>query len=155
MSSPPVAKRARLELNDIDAENTVFDQAEQLQVELEQVCACSGSMLVGVNSNGGVCHAGKSCNRAEKAMFDQPCITTHCSIRSCHASPQLNDEASEKILEVEREYNRKRRPKYVARGQLLHTVPNFWQRALSNSAIISSLMTEDDTKALAYLDEVC
>lgn len=70
------------------------------------------------------------------------------------AHPQINDEASEKILEIEREYNRKRRPKYESRSKLLRSIPKFWQRVLSNSAIVSSLLTEDDIKALEYLEEV-
>lgn len=50
MSSPPVAKRARLELDDIDAQNNVFDQAEQLQAELEQVYTCYGMTCVAVSA---------------------------------------------------------------------------------------------------------
>ena len=42
----------------------------------------------------------------------------------------LNDEASERVLEVEKEYNRLRRPHYRERSALLRKIPGFWSKVV-------------------------
>ena len=39
---------------------------------------------------------------------------------------QVNDEASMKVLEVEMEYNRRRKPVYEKRARLIRDIEQFW-----------------------------
>lgn len=41
---------------------------------------------------------------------------------------KLNDEASDKVLEIEKEYNRLRRPFFKKRSEVLRKVPGLWAR---------------------------
>jgi hypothetical protein len=49
-------------------------------------------------------------------------ICTHCW--------QVNEEASEKVMEVEQKYSEIRRPVYVRRGDIIKTIPDFWLTAV-------------------------
>lgn len=48
---------------------------------------------------------------------------------------QVNEEASDKVLEVERKYNKIRRPVYVRRNEIISSIPDFWLTAVSGRAI--------------------
>lgn len=43
-------------------------------------------------------------------------------------SLQVNDEASDKVLAVEQEYNKKRRPIYMQRNAVFARIPQFWKK---------------------------
>lgn len=43
-------------------------------------------------------------------------------------SLQVNDEASDKVLAVEQEYNKKRRPIYTQRNAVFARIPQFWKK---------------------------
>lgn len=45
---------------------------------------------------------------------------------------QINEEASEKVLEVEQKYNEIRKPAYDRRNEVIKTIPDFWLTAVSN-----------------------
>jgi len=43
----------------------------------------------------------------------------------------LNEEASEEILKVEQKFNKKRKPYFDKRNELIRKIPNFWVTAVS------------------------
>lgn len=45
---------------------------------------------------------------------------------------QVNEEASEKVLEVEQKYNEIRKPVYVRRNEIIQKIPDFWLTAVRN-----------------------
>lgn len=44
---------------------------------------------------------------------------------------ELNDKATEEILEVERKYNRLRKPIYQKRAEAIRKLPDFWYKVVS------------------------
>ena len=67
---------------------------------------------------------------------------------------QVNDEASDRVLEVEREYNVKRRPIFERRNGIIAGVEGFWRTAFLNHPALSMLFTPDDVELLSYVTEV-
>ena len=67
---------------------------------------------------------------------------------------QVNDEASDKVLQIEVEYNQKRQPIYRERSKLLRRLPNFWQTVLMQQETLCELIHEDDEEALFYCEDV-
>ncbi|CAD7696921.1 unnamed protein product [Ostreobium quekettii] len=67
---------------------------------------------------------------------------------------KVNDEASEKVLQLEQQYNKQRKPIYARRGQMIAKIPEFWKTAFLNHPVLSDLITEDDEEALFFLAEV-
>lgn len=67
---------------------------------------------------------------------------------------QVNDEASEKVLQVEQRYNKVRKPIYIKRSDVIAKVPDFWKTSFLHHPVLSDLITEDDEEALCYLSEV-
>ena len=67
---------------------------------------------------------------------------------------QVNDEASDRVLEVEREYNVKRRPIFERRNGIIAGVEGFWRTAFLNHPALSTLFTPDDVELLSYVTEV-
>ena len=45
---------------------------------------------------------------------------------------QINEEASEKVLELEQQYNVIRKPVYDKRNDVIKSIPDFWLTAVSN-----------------------
>ncbi|XP_058083792.1 NAP1-related protein 1-like isoform X2 [Magnolia sinica] len=43
---------------------------------------------------------------------------------------KINEEASDKVLEVEQKYNEIRRPVYTRRNDIIHSIPDFWLTAV-------------------------
>mmetsp|Transcript_18896 Transcript_18896/g.49226 ORF Transcript_18896/g.49226 Transcript_18896/m.49226 type:complete len:266 (+) Transcript_18896:546-1343(+) len=67
---------------------------------------------------------------------------------------EINEKALEKVFEVEREFNQKRRPVYQDRQKILAKVPHFWQQALLAHPLIRQMVTDDDIEVLQYCTEV-
>lgn len=44
---------------------------------------------------------------------------------------QINEEASDKVLEVEQKYNEIRKPVYDKRNEIIKAIPDFWLTAVS------------------------
>ncbi|GIL92362.1 hypothetical protein Vretifemale_19875, partial [Volvox reticuliferus] len=70
------------------------------------------------------------------------------------ALDKVNDEASDRVLAVEQEYNKKRRPIYAERAEIIRKVPQFWQRVLSSHPTLADLLTDDDLAILEYVTEL-
>lgn len=69
-------------------------------------------------------------------------------------SAQINDESSDKVLEVERQYNEVRRPVFARRGEVIAKVPDFWGTAFINHPFFRDILSEQDEEALTYLSKV-
>lgn len=67
---------------------------------------------------------------------------------------KVNDEASDRVLAVEQEYNKKRRPIYSERSEIIKKVPQFWQRALSSHPTLADQLSDDDAAVLEFVTEV-
>ncbi|KAL2499960.1 NAP1-related protein 2 [Abeliophyllum distichum] len=65
---------------------------------------------------------------------------------------KVNEEASEKVLEVEQKYNEIRRPVYVRRNEIISSIPDFWLTAFLSHPSLSDLLNEEDQKIFKYLD---
>ncbi|KAK4402286.1 NAP1-related protein 2 [Sesamum angolense] len=67
---------------------------------------------------------------------------------------QINEEASEKVLEVEQKYNTIRKPVYDKRNDIIKTIPDFWLTAFMSHPALSELLTEEDQKIFKYLSNL-
>lgn len=52
---------------------------------------------------------------------------------------QINEEASEKVLELEQQYNEIRKPVYDKRNEVVKSIPDFWLTAVSAYTCIKKL----------------
>jgi len=64
---------------------------------------------------------------------------------------KVNEEASDKVLEVEQKYNEVRRPVYARRNEIIREIPDFWLTAFLSHPILGELLTEDDQKIFKHL----
>ncbi|KAJ7970971.1 NAP1-related protein 2-like [Quillaja saponaria] len=67
---------------------------------------------------------------------------------------KVNEEASDKVLEVEQKYNEIRRPVYVKRNEIIKSIPDFWLTAFLSHPALSDLLTDGDQKIFKYLDSL-
>ncbi|TQD92022.1 hypothetical protein C1H46_022426 [Malus baccata] len=63
----------------------------------------------------------------------------------------INEEASDKVLEVEQKYNEVRRPVYDKRNDIIKSIPDFWLTAFLSHPALSELLTEEDQKIFKHL----
>ncbi|XP_050314131.1 protein SET isoform X2 [Anthonomus grandis grandis] len=67
----------------------------------------------------------------------------------------INEKAAEEILQIERKYNRLRKPQFEKRNQLISNIPNFWVTAMMNHPDISNLFTgQEEEDCLHHLTKV-
>ncbi|ERM99064.1 NAP1-related protein 2 [Amborella trichopoda] len=64
---------------------------------------------------------------------------------------KVNEEASDKVLEVEQKYNEIRRPVYGRRNEIIQTIPDFWLTAFLSHPALCDLLSEEDQKIFKYL----
>jgi len=67
---------------------------------------------------------------------------------------KVNEEASEKVLEVEQKYNEIRRPVYVKRNEIIKAIPDFWLTAFLSHPALGDLLSMDDQQIFNYLDSL-
>ncbi|KAG8388680.1 hypothetical protein BUALT_Bualt02G0150500 [Buddleja alternifolia] len=67
---------------------------------------------------------------------------------------KINEEASEKVLEVEQKYNEIRKPVYDRRNDVIKTIPDFWLTAFMSHPALNELLTEEDQKIFKYLSNI-
>eukprot|EP01018_Ginkgo_biloba_P038524 Gb_36879 [translate_table: standard] len=67
---------------------------------------------------------------------------------------KANEEANDKVLEIEQLYMEKRRPIYQRRNEVIEKIPEFWLTAFLSHPHLRDLLTEDDQKAFKYLQSV-
>nr|XP_010926547.1 NAP1-related protein 2 isoform X2 [Elaeis guineensis] len=67
---------------------------------------------------------------------------------------RVNEEASDKVLEVEQKYNEIRRPIYRKRNEIIKSIPDFWLTAFLSHPALSNLLSEEDQKIFKYLESL-
>lgn len=67
---------------------------------------------------------------------------------------KINEEASEKVLEVEQKYNEIRKPVYDKRNDVIKSIPDFWLTAFMSHPALSELLTDEDQKIFKYLSNL-
>ncbi|PVU94345.1 hypothetical protein BB561_002604 [Smittium simulii] len=60
---------------------------------------------------------------------------------------ELHDE----IYKIQAKYELKKAEFYTKRAAVIAKIPNFWQRAIENQAVLSTLVESEDSNALEYL----
>ncbi|XP_038978477.1 NAP1-related protein 2-like [Phoenix dactylifera] len=58
----------------------------------------------------------------------------------------INEEASDKVLEVEQKYNEVRRPVYIKRNEIIQSIPDFWLTAKDTEHNFFSWFGETELK---------
>jgi template-activating factor I len=66
----------------------------------------------------------------------------------------LNEKASEEILKVEQSFNRRRKPMYAKRTDIIAKIPQFWLTAFSNHPQMATMIDEEEEKFLQYLRDM-
>ncbi|XP_050224604.1 NAP1-related protein 2 isoform X2 [Mercurialis annua] len=67
---------------------------------------------------------------------------------------KINEEASDKVLEVEQKYNEIRKPVYDKRNDIIKSIPDFWLTAFLSHPALSSLLSEEDQKIFKHLSSL-
>ncbi|XP_042953602.1 NAP1-related protein 1-like isoform X4 [Carya illinoinensis] len=66
----------------------------------------------------------------------------------------INEEASDKVLEVEQKYNEIRRPVYDKRTEMIKSIPDFWLTAFLSHPALGELLNEEDQKIFKHLSSL-
>ncbi|KAG6736356.1 hypothetical protein POTOM_060898 [Populus tomentosa] len=64
---------------------------------------------------------------------------------------KINEEASDKVLEVEQKYNEIRKPVYDKRNEIIKSIPDFWLTAFLSHPALGILLSEEDQKIFKFL----
>lgn len=67
---------------------------------------------------------------------------------------KINEEASDKVVELEQKYNVIRKPIYDKRNDIIKCIPDFWLTAFMSHPALSELLTEEDQKMFKYLNNL-
>ncbi|XP_059670322.1 NAP1-related protein 2-like [Cornus florida] len=67
---------------------------------------------------------------------------------------KVNEEASDRVLEVEQKYNEIRRPVYIKRNEIIKSIPDFWLTAFLSHPALGDLLSEEDQKIFKYLNSL-
>ncbi|KAG5230016.1 NAP1-related protein [Salix suchowensis] len=67
---------------------------------------------------------------------------------------KINEEASDKVLEVEQKYNEIRKPVYDNRNEIIKSIPDFWLTAFLSHPALGTLLSEEDQKVFKYLSSL-
>ncbi|RDY12231.1 NAP1-related protein 2, partial [Mucuna pruriens] len=64
---------------------------------------------------------------------------------------KINEEASDKVLEIEQKYNEIRKPAYDKRNEIVKSIPDFWLTAFMSHPALCELLNDDDQQIFKYL----
>lgn len=67
---------------------------------------------------------------------------------------KINEEASDKVLEVEQKYNEIRRPVYNKRNEVIQSIPDFWITAFLSHPVLGDLLNDEDHKIFKHLKSI-
>ncbi|XP_051115989.1 NAP1-related protein 2-like [Andrographis paniculata] len=67
---------------------------------------------------------------------------------------KINEEASEKVLEVEQKYNEIRKPIYDRRNDVIKSIPDFWLTAFMSHPALCDMLNEEDQKIFKHLSNL-
>ncbi|OMJ21804.1 Protein SET [Smittium culicis] len=64
------------------------------------------------------------------------------------------NELHDEIYRLQAQYELKKSDLYDERSQIIAKIPNFWQRAIDNQTVLSTMIEEEDSAALEFLTNV-
>ncbi|KAI8543370.1 hypothetical protein RHMOL_Rhmol08G0211900 [Rhododendron molle] len=67
---------------------------------------------------------------------------------------KINEEATDKVFEVEKKYNDERKLVYDKRNDVIKSIPDFWLTAFLSHPALCDLLTEEDQKVFKYLSSL-
>ncbi|XP_020586704.1 NAP1-related protein 1-like [Phalaenopsis equestris] len=67
---------------------------------------------------------------------------------------KINEDASDKVLEVEQKFNEIRQPVYKRRNDIIQSIPDFWLTAFMSHPGLGQLLSEEDQKIFKYLSSL-
>ncbi|XP_029130428.1 NAP1-related protein 2 isoform X3 [Cajanus cajan] len=67
---------------------------------------------------------------------------------------KINEEASDKVLEIEQKYNEIRKPVYDKRNDIIKAIPDFWLTAFLSHPALGDLLNDEDQKIFKYLSSL-
>ncbi|KAE8707406.1 NAP1-related protein 2 [Hibiscus syriacus] len=67
---------------------------------------------------------------------------------------KINEEATEKVLEVEQKYNEIRKPIYDKRNEKIKSITDFWLTAFLSHPALGELLNEEDQKIFKYISSL-
>jgi template-activating factor I len=67
---------------------------------------------------------------------------------------KIDEEVSDKALEIEHEYNKIRKPVYDKRNDLIKSIPNFWSTAFLIHPALGDLLNKKDRKIFKHLSSL-
>ncbi|OAY47633.1 NAP1-related protein 2 [Manihot esculenta] len=67
---------------------------------------------------------------------------------------KINEEASDKVLEVEQKYNEIRKPVYDNRNEIIKNIPDFWLTAFLSHPVLHTVLNEEDQKIFKYISSL-
>ncbi|RDX85881.1 NAP1-related protein 2 [Mucuna pruriens] len=67
---------------------------------------------------------------------------------------KINEEASDKVLEIEQKYNEIRKPVYDKRNDIIKSIPDFWLTAFLSHPALGDLLNEEDQKIFKHLNSL-
>ncbi|KAK0586138.1 hypothetical protein LWI29_001648 [Acer saccharum] len=67
---------------------------------------------------------------------------------------KINEEASDKVLEVEQKYSEVRKPVYDKRNDIIKSIPDFWLTAFISHPALGELLSEEDQKIFRHLNSL-
>lgn len=67
---------------------------------------------------------------------------------------QLDREAAEEIIAVQKKANSKKKPVYEERSKVVKNIPDFWSKAVLNHPVLSTILSEKDEEVFKYLESV-
>ncbi|OIW18114.1 hypothetical protein TanjilG_00331 [Lupinus angustifolius] len=67
---------------------------------------------------------------------------------------KVNEEASDKVLEIEQKYNEIRKPIYDKRNEIIKSIPDFWLTAFLSHPALGDLLNDEDQKIFKYLSSL-
>lgn len=67
---------------------------------------------------------------------------------------QINEKASDEVLEVDQKYNVIRKPVYDKRNEVIKAIPDLWLTAFLSHPALGELLSEEDQKIFKYLSSL-
>jgi template-activating factor I len=67
---------------------------------------------------------------------------------------KLDTEENEKVLELTKQFNARKKPHIQKRTEALQKIPNFWHRTFLHHDLLAGLLTEQDEDVLRYLSSL-
>ncbi|KMZ73431.1 Nucleosome assembly protein family [Zostera marina] len=64
---------------------------------------------------------------------------------------KINEDASDKVLELEQQFNEIRRPVYNKRTEVINSIPDFWLTAFLSHPVLSDILNDEDQKLFKHL----